>query len=172
MPYILTFNLNTRSLNWFLFDKNQITDKITQVWLKYYMRLYWWTRRFKLLQITRNHKYNTQVSMSEVYEAWHWDGLSCHATHSKFHKDWLRNKKVDRRGYTDKTAWRSQKPTSGKQAQNISMHIHCHMLVTSHPYKLQLQVTITIFTSHYSTRQVLSVCYVFTETDIVFITIP
>jgi hypothetical protein len=52
------------------------------------------------------------------------------ATHTKFHKDWFRHSKIDRRGYIDtQRARRLHKPTLAKQT---SMYIHCHMLVTRH----------------------------------------
>jgi hypothetical protein len=33
--------------------------------------------------------------MGGIYEVCHWDGLSCHDMHTKFHKYWLRHSKVD-----------------------------------------------------------------------------
>jgi hypothetical protein len=40
--------------------------------------------------------------MGRIYEVRRWDGLRCHATHTKFHKDWFRHSKFDSRGYTDR----------------------------------------------------------------------
>jgi hypothetical protein len=34
--------------------------------------------------------------MGGIYEVQHWDMLSCHGIHTKFHKDWFRHSKVDR----------------------------------------------------------------------------
>jgi hypothetical protein len=35
--------------------------------------------------------------MGRIYELCLWDGLRCHDMHTKFHKDWLKNSKVDKR---------------------------------------------------------------------------
>jgi hypothetical protein len=37
----------------------------------------------------------TQRLMGGITKVCHWDGLSCHDTHTKIHKDWFRYSKVD-----------------------------------------------------------------------------
>jgi hypothetical protein len=43
----------------------------------------------------------THTLVGGIYEVRHCDGLRCHDIHTKFHKEWLKNSKVDRGGSTD-----------------------------------------------------------------------
>lgn len=46
-----------------------------------------------------------------IYVVRHWDGLTCHDTHTMFHKDWFGHSEINRSGYADtQTSWRSHKP--------------------------------------------------------------
>jgi hypothetical protein len=49
-------------------------------------------------------KYNVEMGSGAIIYA-----------HTKYHKDWFSQSKVNKRGYTDKqTGWRSHKPTLRK----------------------------------------------------------
>jgi hypothetical protein len=60
--------------------------------------------------------------MGWIYEVRHCDGLRCHDTHIKFHKDRIKHSNVNGGGESSdtQTAWRSHKPTLGKQAKKKS----------------------------------------------------
>jgi hypothetical protein len=59
-----------------------------------------------------NNKDDTQthILMEGFYEVYHWQGLRCHAIHTKFHKGWFRHSKPDGWDTATHTQWRSQKP--------------------------------------------------------------
>jgi hypothetical protein len=47
-----------------------------------------------------------------ILEVRRWDEFRCHNIHNKFHKDWFRHSKVNRRGFSDtQAAWKSHNPT-------------------------------------------------------------
>jgi hypothetical protein len=54
----------------------------------------------------------THRLMGRIYEVLCWDGLRWHDIDTKFHKDWFRHSKVDRKGFIDtQTARWCHKPT-------------------------------------------------------------
>jgi hypothetical protein len=62
----------------------------------------------QLIRISESLLYiQTHSIMEGIYEVRRWDGLRYHDTYTKFHKDWFRHSKVNRKGYTDtQTAWK------------------------------------------------------------------
>jgi hypothetical protein len=85
-----------------------------------------------------------EVSVEGIYKVRHLDELSCHDTRTKFHKQWFRNSKVDKRGekFTGKQmAWRWHKPDLGKYAENVCLNL----LVISSTRFSKLAVVCTSF---------------------------
>jgi hypothetical protein len=66
----------------------------------------------RFLATIRGIHIRTHRLMRGIYEVRRWDGPSFRYIHTKFHKDWFRQSKVNREGYSDtQTAWGYHKPT-------------------------------------------------------------
>jgi hypothetical protein len=84
----------------------------------------------------------TYTQIGDIYEVHRSDGTRCHDIHTKFHKDWFRNSKVDMGGFTDtQTACWPHKPIllflkSGKLAKNLN----CSQSVFTYMFHMKIGI--------------------------------